>query len=351
MFELDLPAGNFNVTATKDGYIPRSKSWQVDADVQPGGQADISMSAELGEGEWRAVLNWGEHSEDIDIHIHFGTNKHVFWNQKSLSDAASGLSVSLDRDQRLSWGPETVTFKGVGKCTLSSGCLLYVRIENWTPLDGPLGQSKVQVSVFKGNSLKGQFRISNNNDDILTDLFVLDAREGQAAVHEAGWVEPAKIMPAELRYIRSEGDLSPTYDKVVTELRAEDGLLRQAWFAEVMNVDMQNQPVCSGIKHAGRERNCDEGSFITNLVIEASRRRRYSTGRSENAITDVTCCRGKNQPRKYGTCMRRDSWKACGQNSLGQNMGLVGFRSSASSWEKDKISLIDELVCCSLSEN
>ena len=63
----------------------------------------------------------------------------VSWRRTSYTEHQSGLNVTLDKDDQYSYGPETMTVSGVGKCLHGRGCLLRFWIENWTPYVGPFG--------------------------------------------------------------------------------------------------------------------------------------------------------------------------------------------------------------------
>jgi len=64
-------------------------------------------------GETRVVLTWDSAPADLDAHLTgpsvLGSRFHIFWNNKTDKNAAGTIYAGLDRDDRDSYGPETIT--------------------------------------------------------------------------------------------------------------------------------------------------------------------------------------------------------------------------------------------------
>jgi len=181
-YSITLGEGSYIFKASKTGYIDTEKTLEVTGDIEMGGNADIDLSAVLGEGEWRVVLRWGEHSHDLDSYLYFDDAFKMFswWNikQEQQVGVISGLTSVLDRDDVESYGPETTTLTGMGKCTDS--CVAKFHVDNYTPEDGDLGDSDATVSVMAGSGVLKTYTIpkSAGNNRGRT-VFTVDASNGQ----------------------------------------------------------------------------------------------------------------------------------------------------------------------------
>jgi hypothetical protein len=105
-FSADLAVGEYVADVEKEGYINES----INFEVNRLGELEISqftISPELGEGEIRIVLEWGEYPWDLDSHLRGtdsnGDNVHVYYGNKREPAA------NLDVDDVDSYGPETTT--------------------------------------------------------------------------------------------------------------------------------------------------------------------------------------------------------------------------------------------------
>ena len=103
---IGLPAGNYTLTASKDGYVTSSFNIIVlPGVVTPDQNAAISPS--MTGGSYRVVLTWGETPEDLDSHFNGitagGVRDHIYFSNKL------GATGNLDVDDTTSYGPETIT--------------------------------------------------------------------------------------------------------------------------------------------------------------------------------------------------------------------------------------------------
>lgn len=176
-YEAFLPAGIYNVVVSASGYIDDSGQVEITGAIKVGSGGDIALSKALPPGERRVVLTWGEKPEDLDSHIFWQADesKHVYWMNRQ-DVAASGVGVSLDRDDTDGHGPETTTFTGIGKVTDQSHCMVKFKVKDYS--DGNLGESKGIVKVLQGQVLEKLYNIPSSakvSEEGYYTVFTLDA--------------------------------------------------------------------------------------------------------------------------------------------------------------------------------
>lgn len=140
-YSAELEAGEYTAEVEKDGYITEN----IDFEVDKWGDLDIEqfvISEELGEGEIRIVLEWGEYPRDLDSHLEGNTSTgrsiHVFYGNKEVEGA------NLDVDDISSFGPETITITDIG------GEYEYY-VYDYT-MSGNIGTSGATVKVYTPGS-------------------------------------------------------------------------------------------------------------------------------------------------------------------------------------------------------
>lgn len=186
-YEMSLAKGKYVVHASRDGYITVSNFIvEVQDSLLPGQGADLALSKLLNSDEWRVVLDWGAHSRDLDAHTRFGSWKHVWWSNPYVKDSSTGLIVTLDRDAREGFGPETTTITGVGKCkSTGTKCLVKYEVENYSPLDGDLGDSKARVTVYHANDIAAVYDVPKSvGSAIKFPVFTIDASVGTGVLYK-----------------------------------------------------------------------------------------------------------------------------------------------------------------------
>mmetsp|Transcript_72676 Transcript_72676/g.160690 ORF Transcript_72676/g.160690 Transcript_72676/m.160690 type:complete len:845 (+) Transcript_72676:1-2535(+) len=190
-FSVRLPAGTFEVTATKEGYSTLSTSIVVAGSISQGQGADFALSKKLPEGGFRVVLTWGRRPRDLDSHTYFGRRftKHAYWprSRRRARDYSSGVTATLDRDDVNGYGPETTTILGVGKCR--TNCLLKFWVHQYSG-DGTLGSSDGVVKVYdtSGSTTTYQIPTSTSRRTSWLCIFTLDMREGaERRLHPGEW--------------------------------------------------------------------------------------------------------------------------------------------------------------------
>jgi hypothetical protein len=211
VYWVHLPIGTWTFTVAKDGYITANRNITISGYTSTGGAADMSLSQVLGEGEWRAVVEWAANSRDIDSHTYWNNNAaHVYWARRAVQDHSSGIHIVLDRDDTNGYGPETTSFAGIGTCTVTSQCLVKFEIDNYSDEDGCLGQSAVKVKLYRGNRLDAEYDapecIGCPPRGTHWTVFTLDAREG----HESVYAGKKRLPPYLERY--GQVDWSQTFD-------------------------------------------------------------------------------------------------------------------------------------------
>jgi hypothetical protein len=206
-----LPVGTFLFTVKKEGYITAKRNVTILGYTPVGGAADMALSQVLGEGEWRVVVEWDKKSRDIDSHVFWKEHaQHVYWARLSVNDYASGIHVTLDRDDVSGYGPETVSFAGIGECKMTSSCLVKFAVDNYTPEDKCLGDSNIHVKLYKGETMDSEYVVPKcagcppQGEHYV--VFTLDARVGHGSAHEG-----MRRLPP---YLEGEGqvDWSQTFD-------------------------------------------------------------------------------------------------------------------------------------------
>jgi PKD repeat protein len=102
--------GAQEIRVTKNNFMDYTNR---DVIIVPGEttELDISMTPQLGVGQYRFVLNWGAVPKDLDANLLTpvieGQSYHIFWDD--MGSESSAPYVALDIDDTTSFGPETIT--------------------------------------------------------------------------------------------------------------------------------------------------------------------------------------------------------------------------------------------------
>ena len=91
-----------------DGYITTDVQTEVVAGTIFYNR--ISISPEMSMENVRIILDWGRNPDDLDAHLEKKGSYHVSYRDMKTSDDGE---ARLDRDDRDSWGPETITIQEV----------------------------------------------------------------------------------------------------------------------------------------------------------------------------------------------------------------------------------------------
>jgi hypothetical protein len=142
-----IPSEHVLVTASASGYQPFSMVLSIGPDESVQQDLVLVPSAQYA-NQYRFVLTWGEHPQDLDSHmwVPLGDESYyhiVFYDKGTL---AGPPYAELDVDDVTSFGPETITL-----LPNYDGLYTYAVYE-WTG-DGTLATSSAVVQIYAGNNL------------------------------------------------------------------------------------------------------------------------------------------------------------------------------------------------------
>lgn len=172
---IGLTAGNYTLTASKEGYTDTS----YNIVIYPGETYDSpaineTMSPEMNDGFYRIVLTWGETPRDLDSHLVAETDEygdyHVYYNNKNPYPPYANLDV----DDVTSYGPETITitnFEGLSNIRYA----VHDYTNRNSSSSNGLSNSGAVVRLYKGSSLLRTFNVPSGYDGTEWDVFSLDA--------------------------------------------------------------------------------------------------------------------------------------------------------------------------------
>lgn len=127
----------------------------------------FSLSKKMPIGHLRIVLEWDKRPLDLDAHLVKEGDYHISYHNMKVSD--DGIA-KLDRDDRDSYGPETITVKNIDE---RDTYLFYVH--NYSNLrqasSDKLSESKANIKVFGDNKLLKTFQIPLNTKGIYWQVF------------------------------------------------------------------------------------------------------------------------------------------------------------------------------------
>ncbi len=154
-FTIELPEGSQTLHFTKTGYTFYDITILVSVDVTVELDEDVIGYTPLASGEIRIVLSWGETPSDLDSHLFVpGVNEEIYFSDKVASDN----SANLDWDDRVSYGPETITIT-----TQNSGTYYY-SVYNYSGTSN-LGTSGAVVRVYDDSGLWRTYEVSDASGD------------------------------------------------------------------------------------------------------------------------------------------------------------------------------------------
>lgn len=157
----DLPDGEYNIVINSSGssssstYVGSSETITIrNGRIDNGNAISIpKQSTGVTSGSnnkiIKLILDWSLEPKDLDIHVEFGTNDHVYWKDKV--DRTG--QVKLDRDDIDSYGPETITIETNVSDSKEYKCYIH----NWTDsiiqnnYTNRLSASNARVRVYINN--------------------------------------------------------------------------------------------------------------------------------------------------------------------------------------------------------
>lgn len=173
-YSVETAAGDNYIVVEKEGYIRGTFEVYVLSNSGETG-ADFAISKELGEGEIRIVLTWGDSPRDLDSYLRgttgSGQSFETSYGNKTAKDSGGNTIAELDLDDVDGNGPETTTLYD-----LSGSYEFYVKDFHET---GTMAGSGAQVKVYKGNSLVQTIDITPDAGNI---WHVLKIENGEISV-------------------------------------------------------------------------------------------------------------------------------------------------------------------------
>lgn len=166
--KVNLPAGTHTINFNIQGYIPEEKTITVGPGLD--NKATIALSKEMPEGTYRIVLTWGDKPSDLDSHMFSlgtdGSIGEVYYKNKTY-----GL-MTLDVDDRSSYGPETVTIEEIGQ--IRKFAYIINNYSHGSDSSGDdLARSGATVIVYKGNKMLKKYHVPNGQGGVW-EVFTMD---------------------------------------------------------------------------------------------------------------------------------------------------------------------------------
>jgi hypothetical protein len=157
--------GAFTLVFSKEGFITTSIKFSIRLSTVVHNR--FSISPVMTGDYYRIVLDWGDNPADLDLHLEKSGGYHISW--QDMHNAADG-SVTLDRDDRNGFGPETITIMETG---IASSYLVYV--VDYTNLSKTnsraLSQSTAVVRLYNRDRLILSFEIPSGSAGVRWDVF------------------------------------------------------------------------------------------------------------------------------------------------------------------------------------
>jgi hypothetical protein len=166
--------GFYTLTFSKQGFITAELEFEVT--LNNVFSNSIGVSPVMRGDYLRIVLDWGERPADLDLHLEKAGSYHVSYRDMHSADDGS---VTLDRDDRSGYGPETIT---IMETDMSGQYRLYV----WDYTNGgnnasaALSRSGAIVRVYDRNALVRSFRVPPNRTGTRWDVFTIEGGRIQA---------------------------------------------------------------------------------------------------------------------------------------------------------------------------
>ena len=115
----------------------------------------------------RIVLDWGQRPADLDLHLEKEGGYHIsYWDMHNAADG----SVTLDRDDRDGFGPETIT---IMETDLRSVYRVYVHdyTNGGSSSSTELSRSYAAIRVYGRNGLLRSFYVPENRRGNMWEVF------------------------------------------------------------------------------------------------------------------------------------------------------------------------------------
>lgn len=173
-FEVELDAGNYTIRFEAAGYVACDVNVVVIGGTKTMRRVGLSPVPNVQDDLVRIILSWGENPSDLDSHLvgHTPEQFHIYFADRKYPIEGDRIA-DLDRDDVLSFGPETITFYKVNE----PGTFSYY-VQDYTNLESKssnqLSLSGAQVRVYVGSELVDRFYVPGNAEGILWHVFDFD---------------------------------------------------------------------------------------------------------------------------------------------------------------------------------
>ena len=160
--------GFYTLEFSKQGYVTSRIGFEVKLNNVFSNRFSVSP---VMRGDYlRIVLDWGQRPADLDLHLEKDGGYHISY--RNMHNAGDG-SVTLDRDARNGFGPETIT---IMETDLRAVYRLYVH--DWTngsrSNSTELSRSGAVIRVYDRNGHVRSFPVPENRPGVRWDVFRIE---------------------------------------------------------------------------------------------------------------------------------------------------------------------------------
>jgi hypothetical protein len=157
----NVPGGSVTVEYTANGFITGNKVIDLTGNINIGGEADINMSPEMANDQWRAVLKWQQEPYDLDTYIYWNYGTKVCWYELNQYDQV-GMDGTLEQDYTNGFGPETLYLSHVGECSgYGEACDMTYEINDYRGTSDMLNKGGIEVTLYNGDHEAGHWKIED----------------------------------------------------------------------------------------------------------------------------------------------------------------------------------------------
>lgn len=166
-FEIIEDDGNYPAKFSCKGYISATYEFEVRAGTIFRNRFSVSPILDI--GSMRIVLDWDRRPGDLDAHFMNQGKYHISYRHKQSYDDGR---VTLDRDDRNGFGPETITIRDVNE---NDNYAYFVHDYSNRNNDNnkQLAKSGAIVRVYQDNELIKTFKIKEGERGNLWKVFTL----------------------------------------------------------------------------------------------------------------------------------------------------------------------------------
>ncbi len=165
-FSVPKKDGTYGVRFSKNGFITTKFTIEIDGGTMFYNNR-FSISPVMDLKYLRVVTDWGKKPKDLDAHMVKEHGYHISYQDKHVS--ADGYGV-LDRDDRDSYGPETITIKKVDKNGVYH-FYIHDYSDRHKKRSTNLSNSKVSVKVYGNGKLLHVYNIMPGNEGVYWHVF------------------------------------------------------------------------------------------------------------------------------------------------------------------------------------